>query len=278
MNKKLLTLGFLFTFGIGITNAQLVEDFDTGFPNGWTQNASPITWNHSTTGGNVTPGAMYAFDLGSTNGQGWLQTSWFSTSGITSPQIDFSAVSVRNNFLSPNISLWYDVGNGWVFLDDWGLMWDQNVNNQVFPDILVQDPQTWEPQSSDWHNLTYDASTLGGWFNIRFAWGFEGVNGGALWLDDIRIIEASSSSIAEKPEESLFSLYPNPSNGSVTIQRKKMDGNATMTITDMTGKIVLNKTLVAPTASIDLSETAKGIYLITVTEDDAFSTERLVIQ
>lgn len=186
---KLFILGSLLIFGIGITHAQLNENFDSGFPTGWTQNASPISWNHSTTGGNTTPGAMYAFDTGSSNGEAWLQTPWMDLTTMVYPRVEFSAVSVRNNYLAPVVSLWYDIGNGWVLLDDWGGLWNQTSDNAVFPDVFVSDPSTWEPQISDWYDLAYDLTTLNHQSNIRFAFGYEGINGGAIWLDDIRIFD-----------------------------------------------------------------------------------------
>lgn len=75
--------------------------------------------------------------------------------------------------------------------------------------------------------------------------------------------------------ESTTIFYPNPTNGLVHIKLKNSDFKS-LTVLDITGKILLQKTVLGPENSIDLSNFLSGIYLIKLTIDDTQFTGRII--
>ncbi|MDX2359418.1 MAG: T9SS type A sorting domain-containing protein [Crocinitomicaceae bacterium] len=80
------------------------------------------------------------------------------------------------------------------------------------------------------------------------------------------------------PEGILFgvSIFPNPSEGLVTITNDNLYEN-TIVVFDLTGKVILTKNTVVET-SIDLSTQGSGVYMVEVSNDQGMMTERIVIQ
>jgi hypothetical protein len=77
-----------------------------------------------------------------------------------------------------------------------------------------------------------------------------------------------------------YNLYPNPSNGMITINFKSKAGS-TIQVTDAMGRIVYSQQLGAITSakSFDLSALSKGVYSLTVfNSNDVLIQEKLVIQ
>jgi hypothetical protein len=74
--------------------------------------------------------------------------------------------------------------------------------------------------------------------------------------------------------EASFSLYPNPANDRVTISG--WDTNASVTITDISGRIVRQEQL--RSNQIDTAMLTEGIYVVTLTEGAKTASKRLVIQ
>ncbi|MEL0454940.1 T9SS type A sorting domain-containing protein [Flavobacteriaceae bacterium SZ-1-7] len=73
-----------------------------------------------------------------------------------------------------------------------------------------------------------------------------------------------------------FKVYPNPSSkGQVTILSNSFS-KMNITVTDMLGKLVLNKTVTDNT--MDVSTLKSGIYVMKVAQDGATSTQKLVIK
>jgi hypothetical protein len=79
----------------------------------------------------------------------------------------------------------------------------------------------------------------------------------------------------------LFSVYPNPTNDIVRLTlSEQLDGNVTYEILDLQGR-VLEQVFVGDTQSerielIDFSDFSAGAYLVKVSVDGAFATERVV--
>jgi hypothetical protein len=72
-------------------------------------------------------------------------------------------------------------------------------------------------------------------------------------------------------------IYPNPTNGIVYIKASEETINS-ITVSNMTGKVLVEKTVNADQAEIDLSSYNKGIYLVkVVTENDSY-IEKVVLK
>jgi hypothetical protein len=73
-----------------------------------------------------------------------------------------------------------------------------------------------------------------------------------------------------------FSVYPNPASEVININSSKML-NATISVTDLTGKVVKTTTINGLTASVNTSGLNNGIYYVTITNGNSTSTQKVVI-
>jgi hypothetical protein len=75
----------------------------------------------------------------------------------------------------------------------------------------------------------------------------------------------------------MIKIYPNPTDGRLYIEVS--NGNIdNIVVTDITGKVFVNKTVNADQSEIDLSSYPKGIYLVNiVTENDSY-TKKVVLK
>ena len=71
-------------------------------------------------------------------------------------------------------------------------------------------------------------------------------------------------------------MFPNPSNGQVTISTRQIGG--TIQITDAAGRIVETKSIVLENTVIDLSTSNSGVYFVSITGPDGTSaTKKLTV-
>jgi len=85
-------------------------------------------------------------------------------------------------------------------------------------------------------------------------------------------------SIEDKPLSSV-AIYPNPSNGLFDVVVPQEAGNAvTLRLTDVTGSVVLTRTLNVGRHSINATELSKGVYVLELQTIDAVQTTRVVLQ
>jgi hypothetical protein len=72
-----------------------------------------------------------------------------------------------------------------------------------------------------------------------------------------------------------FKLYPNPSDGRVTIE--STSGQFTLTIFDMSGRLVYQNRILQQVSMVDLSELKNGVYTISMISNQTNQQQRLVI-
>lgn len=75
-----------------------------------------------------------------------------------------------------------------------------------------------------------------------------------------------------------FRVWPNPTNGSVQLRLERSLQNAHLTVSDATGRTILQDALTAPLTTIDLQSLPVGLYLITVRSSELYHTVRVVRQ
>lgn len=83
-------------------------------------------------------------------------------------------------------------------------------------------------------------------------------------------------------QQSSFSLYPNPANKTCfAVINSDVFGNADMQITDITGKMLVNKTvnltMGSQTIPVDINSLAPGMYLVSLRNLGKVETQKLVI-
>jgi hypothetical protein len=72
-----------------------------------------------------------------------------------------------------------------------------------------------------------------------------------------------------------FTVYPNPADGLLTLEFETAAVRH-ITISDIAGKTLLRQTISDQTVQIDMSNYPAGVYLITIEEEKAKSTTRVV--
>jgi hypothetical protein len=81
-------------------------------------------------------------------------------------------------------------------------------------------------------------------------------------------------------ENTTLVVYPNPVNSTLTVANINVDGNATITLVDLQGKIVYNNTVSNLTGNyqIDMSNFESGVYFVRVTTNNSNQEIKVVKQ
>ncbi|MGH1383480.1 T9SS type A sorting domain-containing protein [Kordia sp.] len=108
----------------------------------------------------------------------------------------------------------------------------------------------------------------------------------------VQILDAShTTAVANMPNElnlmtlsndeflsNSFAVYPNPSNGNITIRNSGI-ALQNVTITDLSGRTISSKEMNGVTSNVDLSlKLTTGIYLMKLSSNDASTTKKLIIK
>jgi len=75
-----------------------------------------------------------------------------------------------------------------------------------------------------------------------------------------------------------MSIYPNPSQGVFNYEMSEMNDEVNIIVTDLSGKIVLDRILNSTVGTIDLSRFEDGVYILNIEHNDASTSVRLVKQ
>ena len=87
--------------------------------------------------------------------------------------------------------------------------------------------------------------------------------------------EANPTTLSTHAKESLFALYPNPTESTLTI--KGVTGYLQMYIYDLVGREVMTYSLTPSKKTIDVSDLLSGMYVVTLQGEDKTWTEVLII-
>lgn len=250
----------------------LSEAFDTAFPVNWTQHSDDgVMWERQPDLGTYGTGCAIA-DQGENSEQksGLLQTPFVDLTAVDKPTISFTTALVQNNFAPPNVSLWYDIGNGWQRLRQWGLKHygaDEDIEHQTenFGIVLRK-------ENVRWVELNYDVEALASHTHIRFAFGADFVNGGWVLIDKVLIRDNALTSVAEQHRNNDVSLriYPNPTSNKLYVESHAEIES--ITIVDAQGQKVQEVAAPFPTKAgieLDIRALAKGTYFLHITTNNA---------
>ncbi|MEP3837159.1 MAG: leucine-rich repeat domain-containing protein [Algibacter sp.] len=101
----------------------------------------------------------------------------------------------------------------------------------------------------------------------------------AAWLavfDASRIVTGTLST-KNLEQELGFSIYPNPTNGVVSIQSQQLN-NAQVSVYDLNGRALLSKPLNGTSSEINISNMASGVYLLKVQVENSEFVKRIIKQ
>ena len=80
-------------------------------------------------------------------------------------------------------------------------------------------------------------------------------------------------------QDASISIYPNPASSSATITIEGVTGKVSLSLIDMSGRVVLNKTVDAESVqNLNLNNLAKGAYFVRVTNDEFSKVEKLIVR
>ncbi len=81
--------------------------------------------------------------------------------------------------------------------------------------------------------------------------------------------------ISEVRNADLVSVYPNPSKGLFNVQLKQ--GPAEVEVRDLSGKLITRRKMVAGNQQLDLTEQAKGVYVLRVSSGEATEVKKIIL-
>ncbi|MFC5270925.1 T9SS type A sorting domain-containing protein [Adhaeribacter terreus] len=87
------------------------------------------------------------------------------------------------------------------------------------------------------------------------------------------------SGVAKELNKANIAVYPNPVADVMTIEGLKAKGNATVTITDVLGKVVLTQTVAAANnVSVNVSSLKQGTYFVAITSEESRFGKQIIRQ
>ena len=91
-------------------------------------------------------------------------------------------------------------------------------------------------------------------------------------MDDINVVSYIQDNLYEKVKSDLM-VYPNPASEILNVEIETIPTNNILTITDITGRIVVRTTLVDNKSNVDISNLNAGVYFVTI---DGYRTKLIV--
>ena len=89
------------------------------------------------------------------------------------------------------------------------------------------------------------------------------------------ITQEAKTTLSAHTKESLFTLYPNPTEGNLTVEG--VTGNLQVYVHDLVGREVMTYSLTPSKKTIDVSNLPSGMYVVTLQGEDKTWTEVLII-
>lgn len=146
---------------------------------------------------------------------------------------------------------------------------------------------TFIPTAQEWQTAVITNITSTFWVNdFRFKFLFTGGGGNTLYIDDINLYNANSTSVGVTENDFIneVQLYPNPTTNFAYLNFNLMKSeNVNINVVDMVGKVVntiSNSTLTSGPQrfEINTSNLSRGIYLINLSIDGQTLTHKLIVE
>lgn len=246
-----------------VVSLDLQEDFESGFDEQWRlENAnSSYNWGLIDIPNgpfcNPTKAAFIDhYSINQTGDEAELITTYIDLTGVNQPSLhfDYAYATYASN---------YQDGFRIDISTDCGQNWDQLF--YAFGDSLATVPPQgswWEPSDcSDWSvNNSIDLSP---YVNQQIMTRFVAINGygNNFYLDNINFLGDPSTLVESSMLE--LKVYPNPSNGSFTVEHNFK--SPVLEIFSMDGRLVFNQHLDGFKSTVN-TNLAKGVYLLQLTD------------
>jgi hypothetical protein len=101
-----------------------------------------------------------------------------------------------------------------------------------------------------------------------------GMSGGTFTSSDRRIFGVNTALSVDDVELAAIKVYPNPTKGSIYVN---LPADAQMTLTDLSGKVVMRGTLISGENQLTLQHLSKGMYLMQLDGEKFNKTEKIIL-
>jgi hypothetical protein len=102
-----------------------------------------------------------------------------------------------------------------------------------------------------------------------------GINGSAFGASELKKFSVEGVTSADEFNLDSIKFYPNPTTGIVNIS---LPETAFVTITDLSGKVIINREFNAGQSSINLGDLSKGLYIINFAGDNFRKSDKIILK
>lgn len=211
----------------------------------------------------------------------YLISQCYDLSNISNPQISFDMkFDLEQNWDIVYVEYSTNFGANWSILGNKGVNWYNSDRTQATAgnDCNNCPGAQWTGTSTVNTNYSYPLNALNSSTNVIFRIVFhsdEGTNKQGVNVDNFLINGVLAN---ESFELNDIAVYPNPSNGLVTISYGTLEPTL-IEVYDVSGKLILTKDNLSTTqTNIDLSTVSQGIYFIKISSDNQNIVKRIIKQ
>jgi len=161
--------------------------------------------------------------------------------------------------------------------DDCGASWDilsVYLNSNLETSGVSPD---WAPSSSsDWGRATIDLSRYEGSSNLFVRFDALSQSGNSIYIDDVNI-GSFALSVGDVEKNTNLFLVPNPARNEVAIRSVDFQGKMSVSIVDITGRLLLQQNLGPNEATINTTDLISGMYTVIVKTESGSWSKKLII-
>ena len=209
----------------------------------------------------------------------YLVSQCYNLTNVSNPNIEFKMkFDLENNWDIVYVEYSTDFGANWSVLGTMGANWYNSNRTQATAgnDCYNCPGAQWTGTNTTNTTYTYPLASLGAPSSVVFRIVFHsddaenqlGVN-----VDDFVITGTLAN---ESFQLNNVAIYPNPSNGLVTVSYGNFEPTQ-IQVYDISGKLILTKeNLSASETNLDLSSASQGIYFIKISSENQNTVKRLI--
>lgn len=97
------------------------------------------------------------------------------------------------------------------------------------------------------------------------------------YIDDIKVTDVNGVSVAENAAQAVLGVYPNPANDVLNINTNGLSP-VHVTLFDISGKVVLSKTINQVASRLNVAGLTEGIYFIQMVQNNETVTKKVVVR
>ncbi len=244
-----------------VTSFPFTEDFEgAALPNCWSYEGTD--WTYQSGGHSGNPASA---NSGNYNALFYNSSSAADISKLIIPVLDLSTLT------GAELTFWHTQAN-WAG-DQYELRVYYKTSSGGTWNLLT----TYTNNINSWTQETINLPNLSSTYYIAFE--ATGQYGYGIAIDDVQIDETGSANIAKIHAVNKIKIFPNPSNGNFNIVLNNNFTKATMTITDISGKVIIEKSNLNKGLNlINLTNVSKGVYFIHINYDNNPVVSKIMIK